>query len=154
MILVVDPGKSAIGWCLIDDRRLVGCGFHSFENHFALAGWLRARGTYERVVCEMPQSAVKSMHSMAIQNDVLDVAVTVGVIASLAPASLIHPSTWKGRADKKIHQPRVLEDLARRPEGRTILAQLDELPKTIRHNTVDAIGIALWYLDRTGRVVP
>src|SRR6185369_16161919 len=106
-ILFADPGKRAIGWCIAVDGRLTQCGFHSFESHFALVGWLRPLGPFEKVICEMPQSAVKSARSMSIQNDVLDVATTAGAVASLAPAGLVHPSTWKGGMKKEIRHPRI-----------------------------------------------
>lgn len=150
-MIAVDPGKRAIGYCSFDEARglipgrLLSCGFYEFSTHFALGTWLRER--FDRAVCELPRSAVLSKRSMAIQNDVLDVSLTAGAVAGVLPTAFIRPSGWKRLVDKEIHQPRILKALRARPEGAEILAQLDLIKASIRHNTIDAVGIAIWYLD-------
>lgn len=146
-MIAVDPGKHAVGYCTFDEKtkRLDFCGFYEFDTRFQLGTWLRER--FDRAVCELPRSAVLSKNSMAIQNDVIDVALTAGAVAGVLPTAFIRPSGWKDKTPKRIHQPRIYKALAQRPEGAEILAQLEKIRSGIRHNVVDAVGIAIWYLD-------
>jgi len=149
MILIVDPGKAAIGYCTVDELgrgRLIACGFREFSTRYELGCWARNMG--ERAVCELPRSAIKSKSSMAIQNDLLDVSLTAGAISGVLPTAFIRPSGWKGEVPKKIHQPRILQALAGRPEAPEIERQLGFIRSGIRHNVIDAIGIAIWYLEQ------
>lgn len=61
---------------------------------------------------------------------------------------LRHPSAWKGHIDKKVVRLRVLEAL------RVLDAQIDyalaAVPSSLRHNAIEAIGLAL--AGPTGRL--
>lgn len=55
----------------------------------------------------------------------------------------VSPSAWKGQVPKKIHNKRVLAALS--DTEKSLVLSIDN------HNTIDAIGIGLWYLGRLGR---
>lgn len=52
------------------------------------------------------------------------------------------PKEWKGQVPKEIHNDRVLQKL-----GPNIQADLNRIPKTYRHNVIDACGLALYHKD-------
>lgn len=55
----------------------------------------------------------------------------------------VTPSAWKGQVPKKIHNKRVLSMLSDEEKRRVVSLK--------NHNTVDAVGIGLWFLQRCGR---
>lgn len=84
-------------------------------------------------------------------NDLIPLAfVAGGVTASISSAAdcafrFPLPREWKGSVPKKVWTARILSRLS--------TAELDILkavkcPASLRHNTVDAIGLGLWHLGR------
>jgi hypothetical protein len=55
----------------------------------------------------------------------------------------VSPSAWKGQVPKKIHGNRIFAEL-RREEILAIVC-------IENHNTIDAVGLGLWFLGRLGR---
>lgn len=52
------------------------------------------------------------------------------------------PKEWKGQVPKEIHNERIRKRLPK-----TITTQLDYIPKSYRHNVVDACGLALFHKE-------
>lgn len=94
------------------------------------------------LVCEWPQIYKGSRED---PNGLLPLAAIVGGVLAFAWAStaLYKPREWKGSVPKKIHQPRILDALKDHERG-----ILEEIPKTYRHNAVDAVGLGLWASGR------
>ncbi len=78
-------------------------------------------------------------------NDLLLLAGVVGAIIGQFDWRTVYsyrPKEWKGQVPKEIHNDRVMKKL---PEK--IITELDRIPKTYRHNVVDACGLALFHKE-------
>ena len=136
MIIAVDPGKNTIAWAAFTNQSLIAAGIKTD----GLVSWVAERaGIFSRVIIERPQIYPQSKGD---PNDLIDVAITVGLCLTLSQFSTIYrPREWKGQVPKKIHNARALDKL--RPGERHILGELVK-----NHNVIDAIGIGLYYLGR------
>lgn len=88
-------------------------------------------------------------------NDLIDLAIFAGEIAGWYRARLagveivfVAPRTWKGTVPKAIHNERVLAALT--ADERKILPK-HARAKGFDHNMIDAVGLALWQLERKGQ---
>lgn len=145
MIVSIDPGVHAVGWAQFAPR-LVACGLvrgDLVELRIALAAPLSGAAV---VVVEVPQVYPRAKVD---PNDLVDVAVVAGMVLGLAPQSsdvvVVHPSTWKGQRPKDI-DARLTRSLLDVDERR--LVDDVDVPRSLRHNVVDAVGIGLWRLSR------
>jgi len=85
-------------------------------------------------------------------NQLIDLAVLVGDLRGFYRRAgletvLVTPRTWKGAVPKAIHNERVL--------GALTASEKEVLPTRPRaggydHNMIDAVGLALWQLERKG----
>lgn len=147
--ICVDPGKKLIGFALVKDGILVDANVHRFKTWAELSSFvhgLRCRffsvAEHVKVVCEVPQ-IYQGRRQGTDQNDLVDVAVAAGaVVAALDDSVLIRPHTWKGSIAKEKHQVRLLADVER--VAPNVANGIAMIPKTVRHNALDAAGIALW----------
>lgn len=87
-------------------------------------------------------------------NDLIDVAIGAGIgvghfLNATADVAVeqITPRTWKGTVPKEVMERRILSRLTD-SENDVILQYSATLPKSKRHNVVDAVGIGLWKLGR------
>ncbi len=61
----------------------------------------------------------------------------------------VPPHGWKGMVPKRIHQPRILASLS--PEERQLVSdRLSAIPEGLRHNGIDAVGIAVFGARKEG----
>lgn len=100
-------------------------------------------------------------------NDLLELAIHVGIAIGRyhrAAPRLFRPTDWKASVPKHIHHPRILArltpaELAVDPEVARYAARLPKMSQKQRicaarakvGNTVDAVGLGLFALQRMGR---
>lgn len=129
MILAIDPGKNQ-GWAVLNDSGILSsCGLGCPPT-----------GHYSLLVVEKPQ--VYPNTPVKQSNDLISVAISVGRAIEQYPANkvlLVVPHDWKGSVPKPIHNARVLNALT--------LSELNLIPSlaaSLKHNVIDAIGLAKW----------
>jgi hypothetical protein len=141
----VDPGGTELGWASWEDDRLVACGLSRTK---AKTWQLRARhhlaalemlGAYDGpVICECMR--VRGGRGMGNPQILVELNGIAGHVGNM----WVEPGEWKGRLSKELHQPRILATLSA-----TELALVMAVnPPSLRHNTIDAVGIGLWHLGR------
>jgi hypothetical protein len=130
-----------------------------------------------RVVIERPE-IYPGRASEKRQRDLMDLTLAAGELGGTvrrqgAEVKYVLPRTWKGQVCKPIHHSRILralvpverarfEDVAQKPFLR-ILSKVDAACERYArtgkvtgyrwdlHNILDAVGIGLWALGRTGK---
>jgi hypothetical protein len=144
-LFAIDPGKHLIGFAHFRDTKLVECTVIEFKSLSMLRAtlWEKASASWPvSVVSEVPQ--VYPGFQEKVPDDMIDMALAAGACLSLAPNTLaVRPHAWKGSKDKKIHQAQLLN--AATPDE---FALINQVPKALRHNAIDAYGIGKWYLNR------
>lgn len=141
-LLAIDPGANS-GWAFFDSaRRLSACGLGN-----APEGLIVAAG---RALIERPKIYPRGRTKNP--NDVLAVAVSAGehggrCKAAGAQVDYVEPRSWKGTIDKATHHARVLERLDARE---TAIVDRLGLPKSKRHNVLDAVALGLFGVGRLG----
>ena len=172
MILGIDPGLRAIGWALVEDNTgaLRACGLaRGALSGRGPAAWgavvdaavsdvrlyaaaHEATAASVRVVSEFPQvyAAGKSKGDPA---DLLELAAVVGMLAAALKAprfSVVLPRAWKGNVPKDIMARRILAGVT----GESLAAynrDIARVPPYLRHNVIDAVGIAKWAAKKGAR---
>ncbi len=145
MLLAIDPGACS-GWALFTTASgmLVGCGLDDPTKH----RWY-SLPSIERVVIERPRIYPRGLTKNP--NDIVTLALNAGEWAGRykphgIKVEYVYPSEWKGQTDKAISHTRTLSALTADellivpPEGKL------GLPKSKRHNLLDAIGLGLFSL--------
>lgn len=97
---------------------------------------------------EVPQ-VYRASKQIGDQNDLINLAIVAGGVAGLFEPELVfryYPREWKAQVDPEVSNQRVLERLT--PEE---LEALEDVPASLRHNMLDAVGIGL---KRLGRFEP
>jgi hypothetical protein len=145
-LVSIDPGKHLIGWAVWDDSVLTACGLLRFEKLSDVLQYVKSLSPAQ-IICEVPQ-VYRMSRSKGDPNDLIDLALTAGVCLACAGRSMaVRPRAWKGTID-----PDVLDARVRRRMGDhwPFVAGLKDVPKSLQHNTVDAVGLGLWCIDRGG----
>ena len=98
-------------------------------------------------IIEVPQ-IYPGQQQKGDQNDLINLAVTVGRYADLAIAcgfrvKLVKPREWKGQLPKDVCWNRVRETLTSLELG-----NMEKVPKSRAHNMHDAIGLGTWFQKR------
>lgn len=165
MILGIDPGLRAIGWALVEgDGRLLSCGLARgalsgrgpvawgavvdaavSDVRISAAAAHEATAASVRVVCEFPQvyAAGKAKGDPA---DLLELAAVVGMLSAALKAprfSAVLPRAWKGNVPKDIMTRRILASFEG-DDASTYNRAIARVPPYLRHNVIDAVGIAKW----------
>jgi hypothetical protein len=133
-VLAVDPGRNT-GWALF------------------INGWLRRCGlTHPPSFEELPQDVdvlvIEIPHTgagRASKKDLVTLAMRAGLVIGRYPHAVhmpIMPNVWKGSTPKLIANKRTLTALS--------LAERALVPLGAKHDTLDAIGIGLWYCRAYG----
>jgi hypothetical protein len=170
MNVYIDPGKhqSAVaafqGGKLIDVFFTIPADLRDFPHHIDFA------------LFENPR--INGQTRGKRPNDMMDLAVVVGqligvLLARGVRANCVNPQEWKGSIKKPVHHLRVWHTLS--PDERAIFAEgagktVDTITRKIdiacqrlavegkvtgyswkAHNLLDAVGLGLWHLKRTGR---
>ena len=161
-IFAIDPGLEATGWAVLSEStgRLLACGvarpFARVNQTQTIADirlkilkiWEEQVGFSKQpriLAIEMPQ-IYQQKFLKGDPNDLIPLSVMGGLLwASLTPKTcyLPKPQSWKGQVPKNTMQERIFGamDLA----SKKVLAEgLHIIPKYLRHNTYDAIGIGQW----------
>ena len=161
MILCVDPGIRGCGVALFDsdDRRLARCAYvknparsGGGPREAACMGAAVFNAVHEParfVVVEWPQVYAQGKQK-GDQADLLSLAAVDGAIVGafgLSEAASVLPRVWKGQVPKEIMVSRILLRLTDGERG-IFEACTREVPKSLRHNVVDAIGIGLFTVGR------
>ncbi len=150
-VLVIDPGTVDCGSAYFQDRQLVMCGSHKggkgeiFDRCTVIAREVKNRYAAwcpSKLVVEWP----RKYDSDNVNPDVLMWLTYVlgeirGQLAGPLEFTRVFPADWKGQVDKQIMSDRTWGalDVAER-------AAVGKLRKN--HNTMDAIGIGLFFLNR------
>ena len=145
MLLAVDPGADS-GWALFCHDMLISCGLGS-EVH-------PLPEKLDVVVIEHP--VIYPHGRTKNPNDVLKVAVSAGEWAGrLADRALeiryVFPRDWKGTINGDIMNARTwarLDDGEKQVVDDAVRAQ--KIPARKRHNVLDAIGLGLFAMGRSG----
>lgn len=98
-------------------------------------------------IIEVPQ-IYPGQQQKGDQNDLIDLAVTVGRYAECAASygfrvTLVKPRAWKGQLPKDVCWQRVRDTLT--AHERSVPEQI---PKSKAHNMHDAIGLGTWFQKR------
>jgi hypothetical protein len=166
-ILALDPGYAANGGCgvaIFDEgilrvadlvRPVRGTDILKTVRWTAVAveSWISANGGAEQLVAEWPQVYVAS-RSPGDPNDLLALAGICSAVAALGTWNVksVTPREWKGTAPKDAMGKRVMGRLSSKEVGRICA----DVPDSLMHNVLDAVGIGLHHLGRLKRerVIP
>ena len=139
IVMGIDPGAQHAGWCVMDENDIITLGVATGEKDELLPSLGLWRGQIDVLVVERMQAYPQSTVPVG---DLLDVQFTGGFLAgTLAAKTLLtpRPREWKGTIPKDIHHRRIIARL-----GSHATVRLGQIKKTIRHNAIDAIGLAQW----------
>lgn len=152
-VLGIDPGARSFGWATIDGGRLIRCGLERADDREALARLVSRfalPGPKDGAVAvvELPRVYPQKQWK-GDPADLIQVAVTAGqlvqVLAPWCDVQLVEPHAWKGSVPKDVMTRRIralLDD-----DERAIVERCGA-PSSLRHNVLDAAGIALWKAGR------
>ena len=149
--LAIDPGGPVLGWCWYEGG-VKALGLSRAPKNLKTA---RERATYHRgaldhyypgrVVCEC--MAFRYRGNKTDPQDLIDLNLIAGHLGT----EWWTPDEWKGRTPKEIHQPRILDRLDP-GEKKTVDAFVAATrAKTLVHNAIDAVGLALFAAGRIKR---
>lgn len=148
-VIGIDPGKHT-GWAHFCCGVLRGAGVVSAEEILRSPDANRGADVDPPtiVVIELPR--IYPRGGKGDPNDLIDLAVMVGDLRGFYvrhgfTVRLVTPRTWKGTVPKSIHNKRVLAALS--DEERATLPKRPRA-RTYDHNMVDAVGLALFQLQR------
>ncbi len=137
MILAIDPGADQ-GWCTLDGE-LMRCGLGEPPEVPARA----------RVIVERPQVYDRGKQRKRVDpNDLITLAIRVGRVTERYRArghivGHVLPTTWKGQVPKDVHHVRIVQSLTP-AQAATVFEDLASVTPSLRHNVLDAVGLALW----------
>lgn len=147
ILVSVDPGVEfvALARFEIESKLFLYVEWTRIHNCYEAA--LHARTlTPDHVIVEQP--VVYGGKSKGDPNDLIDLARVAGACESVIEhTSRVKPAEWKGQMPKDVCGRRVRSRL-KREELITLDACLAPIPKSRRHNPLDAVGIGLWALGR------
>lgn len=152
-IIAIDPGTRLCGYAVfwLGRPRRVGVVKSSWRTVEARAAHMAHQilddsdPAFETVIVERP---VIYPDSEERDSDIVDLAVTAGVLAGSLfewANELVMPTPreWKGTTPKHIHNARTE---AKCPAAAELM---NKIPKGQRNHVWDAVGLALWQLERT-----
>ena len=173
-IVSIDPGLHCAGVALWDGMRgslewaglvqadaaaQARAALSDFQRSQAAGFPMLARAVYgrivprlretPRIVIEVPQ-VYDRRKSVGDPNDLINLAFMAGLIIGALPTdnvTVVRPAEWGGQVQKAIKNSRAVDSLSTEEKARI------EIPKaagTLLHNVLDAVGIGLWYLRRSG----
>ncbi len=154
-IIAVDPGTRLCGWALFDEGEPVAVGVAKSKAITLVdrAGEMGAAIFVQAEDAKIANFAVVERpvvypDSKERDSDIVDLAVTAGVLGGVLcrcaeRVIMPTPREWKGTTPKSIHNARTAE---RCPAA---VPLVNELPKGQRNHVWDAVGLALWQLERT-----
>jgi hypothetical protein len=166
-ILAIDPGIKASGVAVFNHNRLIYANVirpmavvkmvESIQEIADLTkeAWHKELGvdTFPEVlIVERPQ-VYQQRFQKGDPNDLIPLAIMAGVLwEKLKPKYVMFPlpKEWKGQVPKDVTFERTKIALDKR-ETEILSNDMQRVPKGLRHNGYDAIGLGLWGLQRLGR---
>lgn len=150
IVYAIDPGVKVIGISkfrtgrLIEVRMIRAKSLEKMISHMRV-GWLWDFDANHRVILEQPVVYDRRAWK-GDPNDLVKVAIAGGAAAAAlnGEVEFVTPQRWKGGVPKKIHQPRIMNELTE-SERRFVVGCG---PKSLIHNVIDAVGIGLWAVGR------
>jgi len=165
-LLAIDPGVKTVGWCVFNEGRYIGSGLARPYNNLTtlsameesikiihekweefLSGTIRP----EVLVIERPQ-VYQQQFLKGDPNDLIPLAIIGGAIwNNMKPKEVVfpQPKQWKGQVPKDVMTERTIKQLTKQ-EQELLKDDVTRIPSSLRHNVYDAIGIALWQVNRKG----
>jgi hypothetical protein len=159
MIASIDPGINRSGLAIFRQDKLLyatyvtGAGKGNplaervREMAFKLANQISAY-TVNTIVTECPQIYPgKTAKGSDPTNDLIPLAQIGAWLSGYLPKlywEQVYPREWKSQVEKKAMNERIIERLSAEERG--------QIQGAIYHDTIDAIGIGLHYLNRLGKV--
>jgi hypothetical protein len=147
MILAIDPGTRCVGWALWDDSGLVRCGLvRSKAKELGQRAVELAAQVPRAPLAVVEKPRIYPYNKKLQPNDLIDLAFVAGACATAAAsATTALPVEWKGQTPKEISHRRTVERLNRSSLA-ALKAGLADVPESLRHNVLDAVGIARWHV--------
>ena len=162
-LLVIDPGKNALGWAYFGDAGfLYACGVvraGAHEKNIALVARLVLSALREAIVSFSPARRLVTEQMVVYPgpqqkgdpNDLIALSFIAGgghtLVAPDAALELVTPRAWKGQVPKEIMQGRIERSLSP-VEQQMVVASLQSVTPSLQHNGWDAVGIGLWAQGR------
>jgi hypothetical protein len=158
----IDPGRTATGWALFRDSRLVACGKDSAETLLDGHKLRTIVPSYSVVVIERPIIYPNGKKNDKPDNDILQLGILAGEYRGYCrmlqcSTEYVLPKSWKGTIGKPknknetyIIEERVLKVLDE-AERKLVYSTKSTRAKKLDHNTIDGIGIGLWAVGRKYR---
>ena len=159
-IVAVDPGTRLCGTCVFLDGKPVQAGIVRSKletveaRAIEMATKIHVAAHTDIIIVERP---VIYPGSRERDNDIVELALSAGLLAGylISFCSLSRgghatnvltptPREWKGTMPKHIHHDRLR---AQCPEAIPIVER--DTPKSMQNHVWDAVGLALWQLERT-----
>ena len=157
-LVSVDPGVNATGLAVFEDEELVGVrllragSLRHMISVLVNEEWPVQFGYPETVIIEQP--TVYRRGGKGDSKDLISVAIVAGAAAAAygcesldQTIKFVEPRTWKGSVPKKVHNERILDKL-RILELQYFNMCIDDVPSSLAHNMIDAVGIGLYDLGR------
>ena len=149
-ILAIDPGVRVVGWAVVDggDGVLVSCGIAMCKRPVDLAMLITQLPSVstelgDTVICE--KMTIRKNDSRCVPSVLLDVQLVGAALAAMRAypgvPEFATPMEWKGAVPKNIHQARILDNLS---ETERAMIDFSSPRESIKHNIIDAVGIAKW----------
>lgn len=152
-VLAIDPGLRATGYAYFRKAHLVRagikqCALPERADIAAVIGRELAldflNQPLDALIVEVPQ-VYQPRLLKGDPNDLVSVALVAGCALQL-PARVrraVSPHQWKGNVHKRIHHRRLLTSLTPLELG---LLEAMDVPTSLQHNVLDAVGLGKWYL--------
>lgn len=161
MIIAIDPGRKDLAWAILtNDGELFDCGLSANpKGHYKDAEAWRAGALalykdlsdyhkgFDVLVLEVPQVY---QPSPVPPDDLLQLVGMLGALCTVLSwreTKAYRPREWKGQVPKRVSHARIHKRLTVE-ETSTLNACLLDIAEGLRHNVLDAVGIALKYAGR------
>lgn len=148
-IITVDPGVHFFAFARFENRVLVDCNFLATKNLFSYKHFFNFNCD---MIIEKPQIYEQRLQK-GDPNDLINLAIFCGKLEvflrltcrKIKKLDYIYPAAWKGQTPKTIMLRRIQKKLS---VYEAALVDYLGLPKSKKHNVIDAVGIGLNYYGR------
>ena len=169
----IDPGLRHAGWATVDlSGALIACGLaRGLATGRGVDAWQRvAHEAVDAITTEIPVGTHGADLLVTVElpriyaagkmkgdpDDIVVLAAVVGsivgaVVEAGANATVVRPADWKGQVPKDVHNRRILSGLSVKEE---FALNGCGAPSSLRHNVIDAIGLAKWAARRGAQSGP
>lgn len=165
----IDPGKNALGWSYFGPQGLLmACGVCRSEKPTTPGGdpigqvSRHVHRQLHEALMVLPAAASLVIEKMKIYSgpkshadpdDLLELSYISGGVQNLpscwyAEPTLVEPHGWKGQIPKDIFLKDMVKPALSPTEIHMAEASMQNVPKGLKHNGWDAVGIGLWALRR------